>query len=134
MAEPLSEAEYLEQQARQARHALSCALQDAKSALKSSADVRLWAQQYPLAVTASALVAGFLASSAVVPPRRRAGQARRRRRMRRARSWATPLINQVKRLIRAHLQRVILSVVAGAVLNRAHSPIAEDGHVPTEQG
>jgi hypothetical protein len=129
----LSEADYLAQQARDARQALSCALQDTQTALKSTADVRLWTRQYPLALTASALLAGFLASSTLVPRTRAAQRGQRARAASRARArggerWSAPLIRQMKRLIRANLQRVISGFIAGAVVHRARAAATYDGH------
>lgn len=63
----LSEAEFLAQQAEQARQAMSRTLQDLANALKEGTDPRAWTQQYPLASLGVAAALGFVVASAVTP-------------------------------------------------------------------
>jgi hypothetical protein len=62
-----SETEYLAQQAEDAKLAMAAAWQDAKRALASGGDVRLWTKQYPWLATGTALAAGVAAGYLLTP-------------------------------------------------------------------
>lgn len=63
----LTEAEFLAQQADEARAALSRAMNDLKLKIGQGVDPRLWLQDYPWMTMGAAAAAGFVAATAVVP-------------------------------------------------------------------
>ena len=63
----MSEAQYLDHQAQEARDAISQLVAEMKQKLAAGVDVRAWTKQYPFVTLASAAVAGFLAGTGVVP-------------------------------------------------------------------
>jgi hypothetical protein len=63
----VTEAEYVTEQAAQAKAAIGAVIGDMKAAIASSANLREWTRQYPWVVTASAAVAGFAAGMLVTP-------------------------------------------------------------------
>jgi hypothetical protein len=65
--ESLSESEYLQQQAADARAAMGRALQEVKDRLLHGADPKLWAKQYPWITVGAAAVAGFAAAATLIP-------------------------------------------------------------------
>ena len=65
----VSEADYVTQQAEQAKRAIAAVIGDMKDAISGSADVREWTRQYPWMLTGTAAVAGFVAGVAVTPPK-----------------------------------------------------------------
>jgi hypothetical protein len=66
-AKKLSEAEYLRQQADDAKAAIAAALADARSAMAEGLDPREWTRRYPLVAVGSALAAGFVATVLAIP-------------------------------------------------------------------
>ena len=64
---PISEAEFLRQQADEARKALSAAFGDLSRNLRDGIDPRGWTKEHPWASLAGAAVAGFAAAAAFVP-------------------------------------------------------------------
>jgi hypothetical protein len=66
-AEKLTEAEYLAQQANNAKLAIAKAWQDVKSRLGQGGSPRAWAEEYPWITVGAAAVAGFFAATALVP-------------------------------------------------------------------
>jgi hypothetical protein len=66
-AKNLSEAEYLRQQADEAKSAIGAALADARSAMAEGLDPREWTRRYPLVAVGSALAAGFVATVLAIP-------------------------------------------------------------------
>lgn len=63
----VTEADYVAEQAAQAKAAIGTVIGDMKAALAGSMDLREWTRQYPWIVTASAAVAGFAAGMMVTP-------------------------------------------------------------------
>jgi hypothetical protein len=63
--ENLSEAEFLNHQAELAKTAISASLDELKSALKSAADVKLWAHHHPWVSVGVAAATGFTLASMV---------------------------------------------------------------------
>jgi hypothetical protein len=63
----LSEADFLQQQAEEARAAMSRALHDMADRLKETADLKAWIQEHPWAFLGAAAAVGFVASSALTP-------------------------------------------------------------------
>jgi hypothetical protein len=70
-AKKLSEAEYLHQQADEAKAAIGAALADARSAMAEGLDPREWTRRYPLVAVGSALAAGFVATVLAIPSHKR---------------------------------------------------------------
>ena len=66
-AKPLSEAEFVAQQAADAKAAMAAAWGDLTGALKNTGDLTLWAKRYPWLTTGAAAVAGFVASYTLIP-------------------------------------------------------------------
>src|SRR5215204_4133656 len=64
---PVSEAEFLTQQADEARKALSAAFGDFSRSLRDGVDPKAWTKEHPWAMVAGAAVAGFAAAAAFVP-------------------------------------------------------------------
>jgi hypothetical protein len=64
---PSSEAEFLQQQADEARKALSAAFGDLSKSLRDGLDPTLWTKEHPWAMVAGATVAGFAAAAMFVP-------------------------------------------------------------------
>jgi hypothetical protein len=62
-----TETEFLAKQAQDAKLAMTAAWQDAKRALASGVDVRLWTKQYPWLATGTALAAGVAAGYLLTP-------------------------------------------------------------------
>ena len=63
----VTEADYVTEQAAQAKAAIGTVIGDIKGAIASSANFREWTRQYPWLVTAGAAVAGFAAGMVVTP-------------------------------------------------------------------
>lgn len=61
----LSEAEFLDLQAQQAREAVARTLEELKESLKTASDIKLWAQHHPWLTVGTAAATGFAAGSAV---------------------------------------------------------------------
>jgi hypothetical protein len=66
-SQPLTDAEFLAQQANDAKAALAAAFAELKQSAKNVGDVTLWTQRYPWMATGAAAVAGFVASYTLVP-------------------------------------------------------------------
>jgi hypothetical protein len=64
---PLTEAQYLEKQAAEARAAIEKVVGDIKHSLAGTADPRAWTKQYPWIATATAIGAGFAAGYFLTP-------------------------------------------------------------------
>ena len=65
--EKLSESEYLQQQAQNAKLAMSKAWEQLKVRLGQGASPQVWAKEYPWITVGAAAVAGFVAASALIP-------------------------------------------------------------------
>src|SRR4051812_27036814 len=63
----LTEAQYLEKQAAEARAAIEKVVGDIKHSLAGTADPRAWTKQYPWIATATAIGAGFAAGYFLTP-------------------------------------------------------------------
>jgi hypothetical protein len=63
----LTEAQYLDRQAEEARRAISQVFADIKHELAEGADPRQWAKAYPWWTMAGSLAAGFVAAAGVIP-------------------------------------------------------------------
>lgn len=73
---PASEAEFLQQQAEQAKAAFDQTFEEFKQSLRDSAKLKVWAQRHPWAVTGAAVAGGFLLATMVFsPPRAHAAPA-----------------------------------------------------------
>lgn len=68
--QPVSEAEFLQWQAEQAKAAFDQTFDEFKQSLRDSAKLKVWAQRHPWAVTGAAVAGGFLLASMVFSPRR----------------------------------------------------------------
>jgi len=64
---PASEAEFLQQQADEARKALSAAFGNLSRSLRDGADPKAWTKEHPWVMVAGAAVAGFAAAASFVP-------------------------------------------------------------------
>jgi len=91
-AAALDEAQFLRQQAQQARQAMTRALELAARNLTQGVDPRAWARQHPWLTVGAAAAGGFLAAVTLVPTHRQQllGQLAR---IERALAAATPLTN-----------------------------------------
>jgi hypothetical protein len=65
--EQLTEAEYLAQQAENAKLAMAKAWEQLKAKLGQGAAPQAWAKEYPWITVGAAAVAGFVAASAIIP-------------------------------------------------------------------
>lgn len=63
------EADYLQQQADDARSAITAAFADAKDALSQGMDAGEWTRRYPMVAIGSAVAAGFVAAVLAIPSR-----------------------------------------------------------------
>jgi hypothetical protein len=72
----VTESDFLDQQARVAKAAISAALADAKAALAEGVDPATWARRYPVVAIGSALVAGFAAALVAIPSKQQQELAR----------------------------------------------------------
>lgn len=61
----MSEAEFLEREAHQAKAAIDKTMEELKQSLSTAADLRLWAEHHPWLVVGVAAAAGFTAGSAI---------------------------------------------------------------------
>ncbi len=66
----LTESDYLDQQAKNARLAIAHTVADLACHLKNAADPAAWTRTYPKAGVGVGLLAGFIAAAAAVPSRR----------------------------------------------------------------
>src|SRR5687767_3043371 len=66
-AKSLSEAEFLQQQAANAKAAIGRALADFTGQLAHGVDPRLWAKEYPWYTVGAAAVGGFVAAALLIP-------------------------------------------------------------------
>jgi hypothetical protein len=82
-ATKLSEADFLAQQADEARRAIAHALHDAKAALGEGMDPKEWTRRYPLVAVGSAIAAGFVTALLTIPSKEQQ-ELRRMERLHRA--------------------------------------------------
>jgi hypothetical protein len=76
----LSEADYLARESELTKLALTRTLEDLKSSLRSTADLRLWTRKHPWAALGIAAAAGFSAAAVVASKRSESEQPERRER------------------------------------------------------
>ena len=124
----LSEAEYLEREANQAKAAIDKTMEELKQSLSTAADLRLWAEHHPWLVVGVAAAAGFTAGSAIAsigsapaaPPPQPASQPRKGSAM-----WSS-LMSPLFELAKIAIQSSVAATAAGvAASNETESPPAE---------